>query len=165
MSTTSFELENWFEGRRLRAFELSQQGWRPVRIAEALGVSRAAVSQWLEMARRGGIDALHARPHFGASARLTEPQKSLIPEFLSHGAEAYGFRGAVWTCDRVATVIAHEFGVQYHKAHVSRILKQLGWTPQQPITKAIQRDDEAIERWRDEVWPELKKSRDGTTAG
>lgn len=165
MSATSFELENWFEGRRLRAFELSQQGWRPVRIAEALGVSRAAVSQWLEMARRGGVDALHARPHLGASARLTEPQKSLIPEFLSHGAEAYGFRVAVWTCDRVATVIAHEFRVQYHKAHVSRILKQLGWPPQQPITKAIQRDDEAIERWRDEVWPELKKSRDGTTAG
>ena len=71
MSTASFELADWFEGRRLRAFELSQQGWRPVRIAEALGVSRAAVSQWLEMARRGGADALRARPHQGASARLT----------------------------------------------------------------------------------------------
>ena len=51
------------------------------------------------------------------------------------------------------------------KSHVSRILNQLGWTPQQPITRAIQRDDEAIERWREEVWPGLKKSRDATTAG
>jgi transposase len=165
MSTASFELEDWFEGRRMRAFELSQQGWRPVRIAEALGVSRAAASQWLERARRGGADALRARPRLGASARLTQGQRALIPEVLSHGAEAYGFRGAVWTCDRVATVIAREFGVRYHKAHVSRILKQLGWTPQQPITRAIQRDDDAIERWREGVWPELKKSRGATTAG
>jgi transposase len=96
---------------------------------------------------------------------LTEAQRSSIPEFLSHGAEAYGFRGDVWTCARVATVIAREFGVHYHKAHVSRLLKRLGWTPQRPITRAAQRDEEAIERWRNDVWPELKKSRDATTAG
>jgi transposase len=98
-------------------------------------------------------------------ARLTEPQRALIPEFLAHGAEAYGFHGDVWICERIATVITREFGVRYHKTHVSRILKQLGWTPQQPITRATQRDEEAIERWREETWPELKKSRGATTAG
>lgn len=165
MSTNSFELEDWLEGRRLRAWELSQQGWRPGRIAEALGVSKAAVSQWLRRARRGGAEALRARPHRGAAARLTPPQRSLIPEFLAHGAEACGFRGEVWTCARVATLIAREFGVRYHKAHVSRLLKQLGWTPQQPITRAAQRDEAAIERWRQDIWPELKKRRAATTAG
>ncbi len=33
----------------------------------------------------------------------------------------------------------------------------MGWTPQIPITRAIQRDEEAIARWRTETWPELKK--------
>ena len=33
----------------------------------------------------------------------------------------------------------------------------LGWTPQVPITRAIQRDEEAIERWRVESWPVLKE--------
>jgi transposase len=84
---------------------------------------------------------------------------NLLPDFLSHGAEAYGFRGEVWTCVRVALVINEEFGVRYHKAHVSRILKELHWTPQLPIERASQRDEEAIEMWREEVWPALKKRR------
>jgi transposase len=86
---------------------------------------------------------------------LTADQKRQIPEFLWHGPEAYGFRGQVWTCARVARVIEEEFGVRYHKDHVGRLLKELRWTPQQPIKRAIQRDEAAIERWRAEVWPEL----------
>ena len=54
-------------------------------------------------------------------------------------------------------MIEEEFGVSYHKGHVSRILKDLGWTPQIPITRALQRDEEEIERWRVEVWPELRR--------
>lgn len=45
--------------------------------------------------------------------------------------------------------------VSYHPGHVSRILKQLGWTPQVPVTKAIQRNEREIGRWRRNVWPEL----------
>jgi transposase len=36
-------------------------------------------------------------------------------------AEAHGVRGEVWTCSRVARVIEEEFGVRYHKGHVSRL--------------------------------------------
>ena len=89
--------------------------------------------------------------------RLTPEQVRLIPDFLWHGAEAYGFRGDVWTCGRVAGVIREEFDVTYSKSQVSRLLKRLGWTPQVPITRAIQRDEEAIARWRVESWPALKE--------
>lgn len=88
-------------------------------------------------------------------------QRALIPEFLWHGPAAYGFRGQVWTCARVARVIELEFGVAYHKGHVSRLLKELYWTPQTPIRRAIQRDEAAIERWRSVVWPELVKQARG----
>ena len=84
----------------------------------------------------------------------------MIPEFLSHGAEAYGFRGDVWTCARVAKVIKREMGVVYHKTQVACLLKGLGWTPQLPIERATQRDEDAITRWRSEEWQEIKKERD-----
>ena len=93
----------------------------------------------------------------GRPARPSDAQLGLLPDFLWHGAEAYGFRGEVWTCGRVAQVIEEEFGVRYHKGHVSRLLKALGWTPQVPITRAIQRDEEAIERWQRDVWPALRR--------
>ena len=98
-------------------------------IAAALDATEGAVSQWLAAARRGGRDAvLSHMSHCGMPPKLTPEQRRLIPDFLWHGAEAYGFRGEVWTCDRVAGVIQEEFGVSYSKSQVSRLLKDLGWT-------------------------------------
>lgn len=88
---------------------------------------------------------------------MLESQLALLPDFLWHGAEAYGFRGDRWTCARVGKVIEEEFAVRYHPAHVSRLLKAVGWTPQVPITRAIQRDEQEIQRWREHVWPEVKR--------
>ena len=137
--------------------QLKQQGWRQRDIAEALGASEVSVSRWLARAREGGAEALLTRAAPGHPPKLSPNQKRLIPEFLWHGAEAYGFRGAVWTCARVAKVIEEEFGVHYHKDHVGRLLTELHWTPQVPIRRALQRDEQAIERWRAEVWPELQR--------
>jgi transposase len=136
---------------------LKQQGWSRHDIAEALGVSPVSVSRWFARARDGGSEALRAQPRPGPLPKLSAAQKRLIPEFLWHGAEAYGFRGEVWTCARVAQVIEEEFGVRHHKDHVGRLLKELHWTPQVPIRRAIQRDEQAIQRWRHEVWPELQR--------
>jgi transposase len=146
---------DWREWRRLRALQLKEQGWTQRHIASALDVSEGAVSQWLTTAERDGPAALLAHPAPGRPPRLTPAQKRLIPEFLWHGPEAYGFRGEVWTRARVAHVIEEEFGVRYHKGHVGRLLDDLHWTPQAPITRAAQRDEEAIERWRRDVWPDL----------
>lgn len=141
----------------MRSLELHQQGWRQCDIAAALGASRGAVSQWLATARGAGPEALASHTgRRGVAPKLTPEQVRLIPDFLWHGAEAYGFRGGVWTCGRVAGVIREEFDVSYSKSQVSRLLKRLGWTPQVPITRAIQRDEQAIARWREESWPALK---------
>lgn len=156
---------DWREWRRIRAWELSQEGWPPCDIAEALGVSRAAVSHWLTAADRAGPASLRSRLHPGPAGKLLPGQRELIADCLWHGAEAYGFRGDVWTCARVARVIAEEFGVRYHPGHVSRILQEIGWTPQVPITRALQRDEAAIQRWREHDWPQLKRiaTRQGRT--
>jgi transposase len=143
----------------LRAWGLKQEGWSQQRIAEALGVSKGAVSQWMKRARQGGVEALKRRPAPGAPPRLSEEQRAEVPKLLERGAEAYGFRGEVWTCGRVAEVIRREFGVSYHPAHVSRLLKALRHSPQKPQRRANQRDEEAIEHWKEKRWPSLKKGR------
>jgi transposase len=141
----------------MRALDLAQQGWKQRDIALALDASKGAVSRWLAAARRDGPEALFSHPAPGRVAKLTPEQSRLIPDFLGHGAEAYGFRGDVWTCQRVAGVLSEEFGISHSKSQVSRLLKRLGWTPQVPITRAIQRDEKGIERWRVESWPALRQ--------
>ena len=55
------EPTGWKEARRLRAWGLVQKGRKQTGVAEALGVTRGAVSQWVSLARRGGVEALRLR--------------------------------------------------------------------------------------------------------
>lgn len=149
----------WREARRFLAFELREDGWEQRDIAQTLGVTEGAVSQWMKAADNLGPAALAASPHPGSPPRLGEAQFQHLLAILAKGAEAYGFRGEIWTCARIACVIAKEFGVSYHKAHVSRLLKQLKWTPQKPRQRAAQQDEAETERWRLQKWPRLKRGR------
>jgi len=97
--------------RRFRALELKNEGWTHDEIAEALDVGKAAVSQWMKAAREQGKTGLQARPRKGAIPKLAKEYLAALPELLEAGAEAYGFRGEVWTCARVAALIEWEFGV------------------------------------------------------
>src|SRR5215212_1859722 len=98
MEIPAFLPADGLEWRRFRALHLRRQGWSRHAIAEALGVSPVSVSRWFARVRDGGPGALRAHPSPGPRPKLASAHKQLIPEFLWHGAEAYGFRGAVWTC-------------------------------------------------------------------
>jgi transposase len=157
--TLSTQASDWREGRRLRAFELKKRGWKQTQIADALGISEGAVSQWMKRAREEGVEGLRHKPPPGAPSRLSGEQRARLPELLERGAQAHGFRGEVWTCERVAVVIRKEFGVSYHPAHVSRVVRALGLSLHKPQRRAEQRDEEAIENWKEKKWPSLKKGR------
>ena len=156
MNTTP-QPTDWREGRRLRAWDLHQQGWLQKQIAIALGVTQGAVSQWIARGRAGGADSLRNRSRKGATPKLTQEQRERLPDLLKRGAEAYGFVGHVWTQARIATLIKREFGVSYHPDHIGRLLHAIGWSVQQPIERACERNDAPIERWRTEKWPAIKK--------
>ena len=168
MSTKTGQLD-WREGRRRRAWELKEAGWKQQDIAAALGVTPGAVSQWLKRAReQGGVEALRRHPAPGRQSRLTAEQLAQLPALLTPGPEAYGFRGQIWTCRRVGEVIRRAFGVAYHPAHVSRLLHALGQSVQRPVERATQRDEAAIRAWWQERWPALKKKpsrKDGPSSG
>jgi len=153
----SSQATDWREGRRLRAWELHQKGWKQQAIAEALGVTQGAVSQWIKRAREGGIEGLRRRPAPGAAPRLSWEQQAQLPPLLAKGAESFGFRGDLWTQPRIAELIRWEFGVSYHPSQVGRILRACGWSSQKPVRRATQRDEVAIQRWREERWPQIQK--------
>jgi transposase len=147
------------EWRRLRAWELHEAGWSGKAIAEALKASQAAVSTWLKRARTNGVIALYRHPPPGRVPKLSAEQRAQLPALLAKGAEWYGFVGDVWTTKRVAVVIKRVFGVSYHPAHVSRLLRQEGLRLQKPVVRATQRNAAAIAAWPVETWPALQAKR------
>lgn len=148
---------DWQEARRKRTFELMQSGWPASRIAEAIGVTAAAVSQWKARLEQHGPAAWRIHPRPGRPPRLTPEQLDMIPSMLSLGAPSWGFRGEIWACARVAAILRWQFGVHYHKGYVAELLKQLQFSPQVPQKRAAQRDEQEIEHGRQAVWPALKK--------
>jgi transposase len=148
---------DWREERRFRAWVLKQAGWKQKDIAHALGVSEAAVSHWLKCGREQGIGALQSHPSLGPQPKLTSDQTELLRRMLTQGAPAFGYHEQVWTSRRVADLIQRTFGVRYHRAHCSRLLRALHQSVQKPVVRASQRNEAAIMRWKDERWPALKK--------
>jgi transposase len=149
MGATTERGRSWLEERRRQAWELKAKGWPQNKIAEALGVTEGTVSLWLKRGRRGGVEALRARKRGGSRPALGPEQRSRLLELLERGAEAFGFEGEIWTLPRIAELIRREFGIHYHPAHVSKILRRCGWSPQKPTIRAVERDEAAITAWKD----------------
>jgi len=128
-----------------------------VRIAEALGVTEGAVSQWFKRVREEGVAALRSRrEESGRKPGLSAEDLAYLEQCLQRGPEAYGFRGDAWTQGRVRAVIAQEFGVTYTPRHVGRLLLKIGWTRQKPVERADQREEEEVAAWQTETLPDLK---------
>src|SRR3989337_3880510 len=145
------------ERRRLRAVALLTQGHAPVEVARMVGVNRRSVRRWKAAYRKKGRPALEARPASGRPPKLPASQTRRLERELLRGAKAAGFATDLWTCPRVARIIRDRFGVTYHVDHVGRLLRDLGWSPQKPQRRAVERDEAEIQRWVKQEWPRVKK--------
>jgi len=145
------------ERRRRRAITLLREGRMPVEVARVVGVDRRSVRRWHAAYRADGAAGLAARPVPGRPAKLTARQRAQLETLLLRGAGASGFESELWTCPRVAHVIGRRFGIRYHVDHIGRVLRALGWTPQRPTRRAVERDEAGIRRWIKQTWPHTKK--------
>ena len=107
---------------------------------------------------RTGRGGTAAASRAGSAATAHAEQLAQLPALVERGAEAYGFRGQVWTCQRVAEVIRRTFGVTYHPAHVSRLLHAVRHSVQRPRTRATQRNERRSRRGGRSAGPRSKKS-------
>jgi len=146
------------ERRRFEAVRLLEKGdLNQSEVARRVHVCRQTVSRWADEFRTGGREALKRAGRAGRKAVLTESDRKRLEELLLQGPEKLGYETPLWTCARVAHLIAGEFGVEYHPGHVWKILDDLGWSCQRPVGRARERNEEAIRRWRRVEWPAIKK--------
>lgn len=123
-----------------------------------VGCEASSVMRWRNARAKGGDAGLHVRTSPGRPRKLTETQTRRLVKRLLKGPLANGYRTDLWTTARVAEVIENMFGIRYDPDHVGRLLHRLGWSHQKPSRRALERNEEAIERWRRERWPEVKKT-------
>jgi transposase len=146
------------EQRRLEGARLLKRKVSQSEVARQVGVSRQAVALWARQlaAVNGAVGKLKARP-LGRPKRLDAHQCERLKKMLLKGALAAGFATELWTVKRVRALVAREFGVRYSNTGGWELLRRLGFSPQRPEKRALQRDEQAIAQWKRKTWPALKK--------
>jgi transposase len=152
------------ERRRLQAADLLRQGLSQAEVARRVGAHRQSVSQWAAVLREKGRKGLRKAGRAGRPPKLSAEDRKRMERGLKRGPEALGYATSLWTSARVAHLIEQECGIRYATGHAWRVLRQLGWTPQRPVGRALERDEEKIRRWKKQRWPEIKKKPE-TSAG
>lgn len=147
------------ERRRQRAITLIlEHGYSVVEAAEAVSATRVTVHRWLAAYNAEGREGIAPAPAPGRPPILGEKEMAKLERILLKGSIAAGFSNDLWTCQRVGLVIKEKFGIEFHRGHVWRFLQRLGWTPQKPERRAIERDDEGIERFVKIEWKKIVKN-------
>jgi transposase len=145
-------------GRLLREGNLSH-----AEIARRLGVSRSAVTQWAQQIKQGrrGLKSLKRNKPKGRQAYLTDSQWQKVLRDLQRGAQAFGYEDERWTLDRIQQLIADRYGVSYNTNYLSEKLRKSGWSVQQPVRVAREREESLVREWLLEHWPRIKKRPSG----
>jgi transposase len=145
------------EERRLEGARLLREGLSQSEVARELGVHRQSVSRWARQLQQGSVRGLRKAGRTGRPPKLSAGQLRGIEGALKRGPEAVGYSSGLWTASRVRHLIEQQTGVRYHEDHVWRILRKLGWSCQRPTGRALERNEQAIKRWKRVSWPRLKK--------
>ena len=143
----------------MKGARLLKSGVQQAEVARRLGVSRQTVSMWARRLAevKGAVGRLKAKT-LGRPPSLDEAQRGALSAVLLEGALQAGFATELWTVKRVRVVVKREFGVAYSNSGCWQLLRGLGFSPQRPEKRALQRDEEAIVTWKRKTWPALKTS-------
>jgi len=147
--------------RRRRAVALLKKGLSLNEVARTIGCFASSVLRWKRSYNKKGDKAFQVRFSPGRPPKLIQKQKKSLIRLLVAGPLASGYRTDLWTTKRIAEVIEKHYAVHYHRDHIGKLLKELGWSYQKPERRAIERDEQAIEIWKKRKWPNIKKKPEG----
>jgi transposase len=116
-------------------------------IAAELRVSERSVRRWRQAWQAAGPAGLASRGQ-AAQCRLDGQQLAALDVALEAGPLAAGWEDQRWTLARVRDLVAGKFRVQYTIAGIWYLLQRRGWTCQTGARRAIERDDGAVEVWK-----------------
>ena len=138
--------------------KLHRESKKQQEIARLVECSQAWVSKVLARYRSEGKAAPKIKGKApGKPAYLTNKQLEKVKQMLLQGALHYGFPTDNWTRERIASFIEKQYGVHYHPSHISKVMRRLGFTLQKPARKSFKKDEAAVEQWRRQTLPQLKK--------
>jgi len=143
--------------KRIHAVLLNNQENTSTKIANLLQAPRSKVSEWLRNYENYGYDALLEGHRSGRKSELSQEKLIELGDIIDSGPIAYGYTSAVWNSIMIRDVIQNEFLVDYHPAHVRKILHKMNFSVQRPKRVLARANEEQKNKWRRYIYPNIKK--------
>lgn len=144
--------------RRLAVKRVIEDGEKPSQVMDSLGLCRTSIYPWLREFKDKGWEALAESISAGPTPKLDEKQRQQVRRWiLGKDPRQHGFDFGLWTRQIVQTMIREKMGIDLCLSSVGKLLASLDITPQKPLRRAYERDPFAVEKWRTEDYPKLKK--------
>lgn len=119
-------------------------------------MSERSAERWRRAWRERGQAGVLSQGSSPGRSLLSETLVTRLERELERGPLVHGWADQRWTLAWVKTLIGRLFHVCYTDEGAWRLLKQHGWSWQQPARRAIERDDDAVQVWKKETWPRVR---------
>ena len=146
--------------RRRTVRSVIHEGLSKAEAARVFGVSRTSVHSWINLYDKNGEDGLTptrpGRPRGGGQLKGWQAA-TIVNIIRDYCPDQLKMPFALWTREAVRDLIEMRFGIRYSLGMVGRLLRRWGFTPQKPVTRAYERDDEKIRKWLEREYPALRR--------
>ena len=144
---------------RRRAIEALNNGFKQVEVSRLMSVPERTIRRWVAQMRSAGVTSLEpkrrGRRAGEASALGVRQMKRIETMVLGKMPDQLRLPFYLWTREAVGDLIAREYGVSLCPASIGNYLKRWGMSPQKPVRRAYERNDEAIDRWLETDYPAI----------
>ena len=113
--------------RRILAIAMVLDGHSRRLAAQAGGMERQTLRDWVHRYNADGLTGLADRPRPGRQPRLTEAQRCEVAEWVESGPDLKTDGVVRWRCADLANRIAAKFDVHLHERSVGKLLKKLNF--------------------------------------
>lgn len=126
-------------------------------VIKIFGLHRSCIYRWLNKYEAGGLDALKSSKALGPETKMTDGEKQRLAKYLLKNPAQLRFDYALWTIEMIKELIKQKFNISYTSVHVSRILKEIGFSKQKPLQRAFEQDPLKVEQWLKKDYPTIKR--------
>lgn len=132
----------------MQAAEMFDAGMTRAEVSRQTGVSWRSVHEWYLAWQQGGSEAMKSGGKPGPKPKFSDEEVLQVTAQLKRGAMAHGYTAELWTLPRVRRLVIDMFGRKLSTSETWRLLRRIGWSPQKPVRRARERDEDKIADWK-----------------
>jgi transposase len=158
--------------RRMLAIALVLDGHSREQAAEACGMDRQTLRDWVHRYNSEGLAGLANRCAPGPPPRLSAAQEAAVARWIEEGPDLERDGVVRWRCCDLQARIVRAFGIHFHERTIGKLLRrldfrQLSVRPQHPESDPAEQEafkgaSPSRRRPRFRRWPPARRSRSGS---